>query len=49
MYRKALLLFIDGLDHAARSKDARNSFLSQLPRPKRKSGMIFILSWSDSL
>lgn len=26
--------FIDGLDHAARSKDARNSFLSQLPRPE---------------
>lgn len=26
--------FIDGLDHAARSRDARNSFLSQLPRPE---------------
>lgn len=26
--------FIDGLDHAARSKDVRNSFLSQLPRPE---------------
>ena len=26
--------FIDGLDHAARSKDARNSFLSQLLRPE---------------
>lgn len=26
--------FIDGLDHAARSKDAKNSFLSQLPRPE---------------
>lgn len=48
MYRKALLLFIDGLDHAARSKDARNSFLSQLPRPE-EIGDDFILSWSDSL
>lgn len=26
-------VFIDGLDHAARSKDVRNSFLYQLPRP----------------
>lgn len=26
--------FIDGLDHAARSKNVRNSFLSQLPRPE---------------
>lgn len=26
-------VFIDGLDHAARSNDARNSFLSQLPLP----------------
>lgn len=26
--------FIDGLDHAARSKEARNSFLAQLPRPE---------------
>ena len=27
-------VFIDGLDHAARSNDARNSFLSQLPLPE---------------
>lgn len=26
--------FVDGIDHAARSNDARNSFLSQLPRPE---------------
>ena len=26
--------FIDGLDHAARSKNARDSFLPQLPRPE---------------
>lgn len=26
-------IFIDGLDHAARSKDVRNSLLYQLPRP----------------
>jgi len=37
LYSKAIgrtcYLFIDGLDHAARSKDSRNSFLSQLPLP----------------
>lgn len=37
LYAKAIgrtcYLFIDGLDHAARSKDSRNSFLSQLPLP----------------
>lgn len=27
-------IFIDGLDHAARSKDVRNSFLCQLPTPE---------------
>ena len=27
-------IFIDGLDHAARSKNARESFLFQLPRPE---------------
>lgn len=37
LYSKAIgrtcYLFIDGLDHAARSKDSRKSFLSQLPLP----------------
>ncbi len=31
---RSCYFFIDGLDHAARSKDARNSFLEQLPRPE---------------
>ncbi len=36
--------FIDGVDHAARSIDARNSFLMQLPRPEEiGDGVKFIL------
>lgn len=27
-------IFIDGIDHAARSVDSRNSFLTQIPRPE---------------
>ena len=37
-------IFIDGLDHAARSIDSRNSFLLQLPKPEDIGGNIkFIL------
>lgn len=37
-------VFIDGLDHAARSKDSRNSFLSQLPLPNEIcEGVKFVL------
>lgn len=37
-------VFIDGLDHAARSSNARNSFLAQLPLPNEISGNVkFIL------
>ena len=36
-------LFIDGLDHAARARDARNSFLSQLPLPNEISGDVKII------
>lgn len=35
--------FIDGLDHAARSKDARNPFLSQLPRPEEIGGDFYFV------
>ena len=48
MYAKAIgrtcYVFIDGLDHAARSGDARNSFLSQLPLPDEiGEGVKFVL------
>lgn len=36
-------LFIDGLDHAARSQNARASFLSQLPLPNELNGDIKIV------
>ncbi len=36
-------LFIDGLDHAARARDARNSFLSQLPLPDEINGDVKIV------
>lgn len=36
-------VFIDGLDHAARSSNARNSFLSQLPLPNEISGDVKIV------
>lgn len=36
-------LFIDGLDHAARSSNARNSFLAQLPHPDEITGNIKIV------
>ncbi len=47
-YAKAIgrtcYLFIDGLDHAARARDARNSFLSQLPLPQEIDGNVkFVL------
>ena len=36
--------FIDGVDHAARSSDARNSFLMQIPQPEEiGDGVKFIL------
>ena len=35
--------FIDGLDHAARSKDVRNSFLEQLPRPEEMGKDFFFV------
>lgn len=35
--------FIDGLDHAARSKDVRNSFLEQLPRPEEMGEDFFFV------
>ena len=48
LYAKAIgrpcYLFIDGLDHAARSKDSRNSFLTQLPLPDEiGDGVKFVL------
>lgn len=36
-------VFIDGLDHAARSRNARNSFLSQLPLPNEIDGDVRIV------
>ena len=36
-------VFIDGLDHAARSSNVRNSFLSQLPLPNEINGNIKIV------
>lgn len=36
-------LFIDGLDHAARARDAHNSFLSQLPLPDEIDGDVKII------
>lgn len=36
--------FIDGMDHAARSRDVRNSFLMQIPKPEEiGDGVKFIL------
>ena len=36
--------FIDGVDHAARSNDARNSFLMQIPQPEEiGDGVKFVL------
>ena len=40
---KPCYFFIDGLDHAARSKDARLSFLDQLPRPEEVGGNVFFV------
>lgn len=40
---KTCYLFIDGMDHAARTSDNRNTFLSQLPRPDEiEEGVKFI-------
>ncbi len=36
-------LFIDGLDHAARASNSRNSFLSQLPLPHEINGDVKII------
>lgn len=36
-------VFIDGLDHAARSSNSRNSFLAQLPLPNEITGNIKIV------
>lgn len=36
-------VFMDGLDHAARSSNARNSFLAQLPHPNEINGNIKIV------
>ena len=41
---KTCYFFIDGIDHAARSYDARNSFLMQIPKPEEINGDVkFIL------
>ena len=36
-------VFIDGLDHAARSSNSRNSFLAQLPHPNEINGDVKIV------
>ena len=36
-------VFIDGLDHAARSSNSRNSFLAQLPHPDEINGNVKIV------
>lgn len=36
-------VFIDGLDHAARSSNSRNSFLAQLPHPNEINGNVKIV------
>lgn len=40
---RTCFFFIDGLDHAARSKDKRNTFLLQLPEPEEISNKVKIV------
>lgn len=41
--------FIDGLDHVARSRDTRNSFLSQLPRPEEIGDDVYFVLVGQSI